>query len=152
MKEDENPYNFFMKCNELRDLMERNHKHVIPMETYMEDILSKLPSNYRPKKIEIQRKNEKKKITDDTDLMLELMEEFSELFPEKNVDGTLLQEETSTEDAALVTQFKGRCNKCGEYGHMARDCTGSKGSNDQGRNSRGSGRGNGRGYGRGYGR
>ena len=56
--------------------------------------------------------------------MLELMEEYSELFPEKNVDGTLLQEvETSTEDAALVTQFKGRCHKCGEYGHMAKNCT-----------------------------
>ena len=39
MKEDEDPYQFFMKMADLRTLMENNHNHTIPEETYLQEII-----------------------------------------------------------------------------------------------------------------
>ena len=36
---------------------------------------------------------------------------------------------SSTEDALLATQFKGRCRKCGQYGHKGADCPEKKSEN-----------------------
>ena len=130
MKEDEDPFDFIMKMSELRRLMRENHKHTIDEDSYLKDILKKLPQNYRTKRSEIEKDIADKKIKEETDLILELGDEYNDLFPDKAETGVTLQEGNSGTESALVGQFKGKCDNCGKWGHKRADCPDRKTSNN----------------------
>ena len=116
MGEEDDPFEFVMKMSELRKLMRDDHKHTIKEEDYLQDILEKLPNNYRAKKSEIKTAIKDGEVKDETDMILTLGEEFGELFPAKAETGTILMAETKG-DTALFGQFKGKCDHCGKWGH-----------------------------------
>ena len=68
---------------------------------------------------------------DDNPLTLEKVSSTSRLkFDILNVSNENDTDDKEIEKALVTSQFKGRCNKCGKYGHKKQDC-GGNGNNEK---------------------
>ena len=167
MRDDEKPHVFITKMDLARtELKEKSAKEVVSDVTFINDVLARLPvghdsSQLGPyqqtrKTIEdkiAQRIEDGKQAYSVNDLQKELERTHQDLFG-RDADEEYPRDRKPAEAGfAGFGPFKGKCHKCGVYGHMASKCRagGNRGSFQSGRGGRG-GRGRFGGRGRGGGR
>jgi hypothetical protein len=110
----QSPRSFVLKLAHIRDKLNDDYEYDIPLVTFLEDIIDRLPSDYKTKKEKwlVDAKNDfMKKL----DLMLALDKEHMTLFPEFQKKG---------HETALVMdgQPKVKCYTCGQWGHKCNNC------------------------------
>ena len=145
MEPDEAPSLFIVKMEKLRSKLANEAAFTMTDDEFMLDILAKLPKGkqegemgpYQIEKRIIEPLIVSTTIAYDLDrLTLDLEKVYNDIHGEKDDDegnGKGKKEHTDRAFAAYTKQFKGRCRKCGKYGHMAKDCR-NPGNGNQGGN------------------
>ena len=127
MEEDEEPSLFIVKLERMKKKL-RDNGHKISDEDFLRQILAKLPKGkedelgpYQVEKRSIALRMEIDKHYGLTRMKNELEKVYKDVHAERKKKD---DEETDVAMTAYSKQFKGRCNKCGKYGHKAADCRG----------------------------
>jgi hypothetical protein len=112
------PRSCMLKIAQIRDKLKNGYEFDIPLVTFLEDIIDRLPPDYKTKKekwLEDVKNGSMKRL----ELMLALEKEHKTLFPEylkKGHEMTLV----------MGGQPKMKCYSCGQWGHQSNNCPQSK--------------------------
>ena len=144
MDADDVPSLFVVTMEKLRNKLANEASFKVSDEDFMLDILAKLPKGKQegemgPYQIErriIEREIKNPATSYDLEaLTLDLEKVYNDINGKKDEDDDDRGEKEHTDKAfaAYSKQFKGRCRKCGKYGHMGKDCR-NQGNGHQGGN------------------
>ena len=131
MEHEEDPSVFVMKMEKLLIKLQKNHGHKIEEVDFMASILAKLPKDekdadamnpYQVEKRLIEKEMEKAKKDNTYKYDLDhLVMDLDQVYHKMHKSPVKDKEEKAL-TGFVKKQFKGKCNKCGRYGHKAADC------------------------------